>query len=59
VQDVGLQRVLGLSAKALALRAESWRPWRAYAAVHLWLQALGAVPPARTDKEDLSDALVA
>lgn len=61
VQDVGLQRVLGLGAKALALRAESWRPWRAYAAIHLWLQALGAVPPARTDtdKEEPSDALVA
>ncbi len=64
VEDVGLQRVLGLSAKPLAQRADSWRPWRAYAAVHLWLQALGAVPPAETDKaetdkEGLSDALVA
>ncbi|EXF47400.1 DNA-3-methyladenine glycosidase II [Pseudomonas sp. BAY1663] len=26
----------GLTAKALTLRAESWRPWRAYAAIHIW-----------------------
>jgi AraC family transcriptional regulator of adaptative response / DNA-3-methyladenine glycosylase II len=26
----------GLSAKALAARAERWRPWRAYAAMRLW-----------------------
>ncbi|MNQ62442.1 DNA-3-methyladenine glycosylase 2 [compost metagenome] len=26
----------GISAKALASRAEQWRPWRAYAAVYLW-----------------------
>lgn len=25
-----------LSAKALRAKAESWRPWRAYAAVHIW-----------------------
>lgn len=25
-----------LSAKALRARAEAWRPWRAYAAVHIW-----------------------
>ncbi len=42
--DVGLQRVLGVlengerpSAKALLARAETWRPWRAYAALHLWM----------------------
>jgi AraC family transcriptional regulator of adaptative response / DNA-3-methyladenine glycosylase II len=62
-QDVGLQRVLGLTAKALEARSASWRPWRAYAALHLWLQALGSVPPARTttktDEEGLHDALVA
>ncbi|HEX3984715.1 MAG TPA: AlkA N-terminal domain-containing protein, partial [Acidisoma sp.] len=64
IQDVGLQRVLGLSAKALAERSEIWRPWRAYAAIHLWLQALGAIPPgvvprAGTEKEGIHDALVA
>jgi AraC family transcriptional regulator, regulatory protein of adaptative response / DNA-3-methyladenine glycosylase II len=40
--DIGLLRgakkVLGesLTPKSLALRAEIWRPWRAYAAQHLW-----------------------
>lgn len=39
--DVGLQRVMAEdgvrpSAVALADRAEAWRPWRAYAAQHLW-----------------------
>jgi AraC family transcriptional regulator of adaptative response / DNA-3-methyladenine glycosylase II len=27
---------VALSAKALAQRAEAWRPWRAYAVMHLW-----------------------
>ncbi|HEY2444858.1 MAG TPA: AlkA N-terminal domain-containing protein [Rhizomicrobium sp.] len=39
--DVGLLRALTtngkrLSPKALNERAEAWRPWRAYAAQHLW-----------------------
>jgi AraC family transcriptional regulator of adaptative response / DNA-3-methyladenine glycosylase II len=35
--DLGLQRALDLkSARELERRAEAWRPWRAYAAVHLW-----------------------
>jgi AraC family transcriptional regulator, regulatory protein of adaptative response / DNA-3-methyladenine glycosylase II len=39
--DVGLLRALAtngkrLSPKALTERAEAWRPWRAYAAQHLW-----------------------
>jgi AraC family transcriptional regulator, regulatory protein of adaptative response / DNA-3-methyladenine glycosylase II len=41
--DVGLLRSPAvasgngrLSPKALLARAESWRPWRAYAAQHLW-----------------------
>ena len=51
--DVGLlrgaEKVLGepVTAKSLALRAESWRPWRAYAAQHLWA-ADGTRPPERT-----------
>jgi AraC family transcriptional regulator of adaptative response / DNA-3-methyladenine glycosylase II len=41
--DLGLRRALArggtpLSAKALAREAEAWRPWRAYAALHLWTQ---------------------
>jgi AraC family transcriptional regulator of adaptative response / DNA-3-methyladenine glycosylase II len=48
--DVGLQRALadaeGLrpSAQQLLARAEAWRPWRAYAAQHLW--AADAAAPA-------------
>jgi AraC family transcriptional regulator of adaptative response / DNA-3-methyladenine glycosylase II len=34
--DLGLRRALGLSERALERRAEAWRPWRAYAAMHLW-----------------------
>src|SRR5204863_6914402 len=35
--DLGLLRGASLqSAGELARRAESWRPWRAYAAMHLW-----------------------
>ena len=41
--DIGLMRAMadeaGIrpSAAALTVRAESWRPWRAYAAIHLWI----------------------
>ena len=31
-----------LGARALALRAEDWRPWRAYAVMHLWRAAAEA-----------------
>ena len=39
--DVGLMRAMDLgtgrpSASALAEHAKAWRPWRAYAALHLW-----------------------
>jgi AraC family transcriptional regulator of adaptative response / DNA-3-methyladenine glycosylase II len=34
--DLGLRKALGLPAAALAARAESWRPWRGYAAITLW-----------------------
>ena len=38
--DLGLLRALNLtSARELERRAEAWRPWRAYAAVHLWSSA--------------------
>lgn len=39
--DLGLRR-----AGATALRAEAWRPWRAYAAVHLWTAGAGALETA-------------
>lgn len=42
--DLGLRRALAdggvpASPRALARRSESWSPWRAYAAVHLWTSA--------------------
>jgi AraC family transcriptional regulator of adaptative response / DNA-3-methyladenine glycosylase II len=37
--DLVLQRAAACSGpSALRARAEQWRPWRAYAAIHLWLQ---------------------
>jgi AraC family transcriptional regulator of adaptative response / DNA-3-methyladenine glycosylase II len=41
VGDIGLMRALAEdgvrpSPKALLARAEAWRPWRAYAVIHLW-----------------------
>lgn len=39
--DLGLLRALGASdAQAALARAEPWRPWRAYAVMHLWLGPL-------------------
>ena len=36
--DRVLQRAVGaLDARSLETQAEDWRPWRAYAALHLWL----------------------
>ncbi len=49
--DIGLMRAMAdaagvrPSAAALTARAEAWRPWRAYAAIHLWI-AEGERPPA-------------
>ncbi len=35
--DLGIKKVLGLkSDKAIIETAEQWRPWRSYAAMHLW-----------------------
>jgi AraC family transcriptional regulator of adaptative response / DNA-3-methyladenine glycosylase II len=34
--DLGLRKAVGASPEELIRRAESWRPWRAYAAMHLW-----------------------
>jgi AraC family transcriptional regulator of adaptative response / DNA-3-methyladenine glycosylase II len=45
--DLGLRRAAGkpgapASAAALSARAEGWRPWRGYAALHLWTSDLPA-----------------
>jgi len=35
--DLGIKKALGeTSPKRIEARAEAWRPWRAYAAMHLW-----------------------
>ncbi len=53
--DVALQRALAepdgtrLSATQLLARAEAWRPWRAYAAQHLW--ASGSAPERKVHDE--------
>jgi AraC family transcriptional regulator of adaptative response / DNA-3-methyladenine glycosylase II len=58
--DVGLLRAMTdrdgrrPSPEALLARAEAWRPWRAYAALHLW--AAGATPPADDEKADAREA---
>jgi len=52
--DLGLQRAIGLAASDLAARAETWRPWRAYAAMLLWQhpprKAVAAAPRNRRVK---------
>lgn len=45
--DLGLLKApvwgaAGIDARRLTSRAEAWRPWRAYAAVHLWHNYAGA-----------------
>jgi len=40
--DLGIKKALGLTRAADILRrTESWRPWRAYAAIYLWLSLSG------------------
>jgi len=59
--DVALMRALAgpdgsrPSAEAMARRAEAWRPWRAYAALHLWnADAASAGPSAKPLQETCS-----
>ena len=49
-EDLVLQRAAPndgsrLSAKALTAQAEAWRPWRAYAVIHLWHDSMNAPKP--------------
>jgi AraC family transcriptional regulator of adaptative response / DNA-3-methyladenine glycosylase II len=41
--DLGLRRALAAGERELLAAAEQWRPWRAYAALHLWM-SLAAAP---------------
>jgi 3-methyladenine DNA glycosylase/8-oxoguanine DNA glycosylase len=35
--DLGIRKALGIdSERGILERAEAWRPWRGYAAMHLW-----------------------
>ncbi len=57
--DIGLRRAFGAggprpSATALLRAAEAWRPWRAYAAQHLWT-AESAAPNPRREGHDAAD----
>jgi AraC family transcriptional regulator of adaptative response / DNA-3-methyladenine glycosylase II len=58
-RDVGLQRALGLTDRQLMARTDAWRPWRAYAAMHLWMVALGLSIGATPVIESTADDLVA
>jgi AraC family transcriptional regulator of adaptative response / DNA-3-methyladenine glycosylase II len=59
--DIGLLRAMADSAgrrptaQALQARAEAWRPWRAYAALHLWTGEIVADPLALPPTEGSSD----
>ncbi len=50
--DLVLQQVLGegqrLSERATEARSQAWRPWRAYAVLHLWYRAADG-EPAKTE----------
>jgi AraC family transcriptional regulator of adaptative response / DNA-3-methyladenine glycosylase II len=53
--DVGVQRKFAMHGRRptvpeLLARAERWRPWRAYAVLHLWMADAG-VPQALTPEE--------
>jgi AraC family transcriptional regulator of adaptative response / DNA-3-methyladenine glycosylase II len=57
--DIGLMRAMASadgrrpSPKELKSRAERWRPWRAYAALHLWAAgATHAAPSRRIDERE-------
>ena len=59
--DVGLLRALDLgegrpSAGALVQRAQDWRPWRAYGALHLWMSLSETAP---SNSREANHAIVA
>src|SRR3546814_17022874 len=44
-----------MTAKALTARAEAWRPWRGYATLQLWREAMAA-PVATTAQREIGRA---
>lgn len=57
--DIGLMRAMAdvggkrPTAAELLARAENWRPWRSYAAQHLWASHAGAADSAKIPAKDL------
>ena len=52
--DLGLLRGLGMSSSSqLEKRAEAWRPWRAYAAMYIWMMD----EPKRSKKQETTSTL--
>ena len=54
--DIGLLRAIAgrggpITAKALEERADAWRPWRAYAAMHLWMASTDDTIPENNKSE--------
>ncbi|MFP5356403.1 MAG: hypothetical protein ACLGIK_14855, partial [Gemmatimonadota bacterium] len=47
LQDVRHRAAGNVTAAQLVRRAEAWRPWRAYAAMHLWRSASAMSPAAK------------
>ena len=43
-----------LGTKALTALAEAWRPWRAYAVIHLWRGSADAPPAPRTIRKGVA-----
>ena len=39
--DLGVRKALGLTAAEAERRSQRWRPWRAYAVMHLWNSSIG------------------
>jgi AraC family transcriptional regulator of adaptative response / DNA-3-methyladenine glycosylase II len=47
--DLIVRRAAGLGRRALVSRSDAWRPWRAYAVMHLWMGASDVQHPAAHD----------
>lgn len=57
--DLGLMRKLGLkTARELELRAEVWRPWRAYGAMYIWSEPAKAQPRKTSSSRKVSSSTV-
>jgi AraC family transcriptional regulator of adaptative response / DNA-3-methyladenine glycosylase II len=57
--DIGLQRSIAANgrkptAQQLLARAERWRPWRAYATLHLWMSEANQTLPIKETYDALT-----